>query len=112
MKRSPLKPKRATPRRSSRVRDVDYMLRVKALPCSLLYAGDHVCEGVIEADHVGPRGLGQKSNDRDTIPLCTRGHRERTDFSGYFRGFDQAKMRLWCQRKLEVTRALLSMPPR
>ncbi len=29
-----------------------------------------------EAAHVGERGLGQKSTDRDTIPLCVLHHRE------------------------------------
>lgn len=29
----------------------------------------------IEAAHTGPRGLGQKANDMDCIPLCAKCHR-------------------------------------
>lgn len=86
MRRSPLKrtarlkrrtrvtPRRATPRRSSRVRDRAYLLWVKSLPCAASGL-DPNCEGVVEAAHMGARGLGQKCSDREAGPLCVRHHR-------------------------------------
>ena len=34
---------------------------------------------LIEAAHFGPRGLGQKADDRQTLPLCHKHHRTGTD---------------------------------
>ena len=96
--------RRPTPRRASRVRDTDYMLWVKTLDCAA--HGMSPCGGVIEADHGGRRGLGQKSDDTTTYPLCTTHHRERTDFSGPFKRWSQADMRGWIAAAIEHTQAL------
>lgn len=104
MKRTPLQrrtPMRRTQQRAprqrtkyrSRPRETDYMLGVKRLPCAALLVPGHRCTGPIEADHAGPRGIGRKAHDSTVIPLCQQAHRERTDFSGPFRGWDQAQMR-------------------
>lgn len=72
MKRSPLRRRRPTPRRASRVRDVDFMAWVKTLPCAAREVGldsAYLCVGEVEADHAGRRGLGQKADDTTTIPL-------------------------------------------
>lgn len=39
--------------------------------------------------------MGQKADDRTCIPLCSKHHRERTDFSGLFKGWSQDRMRGW-----------------
>lgn len=39
--------------------------------------------------------MGQKADDRTCIPLCSKHHRERTDFSGLFKGWNQERMRGW-----------------
>lgn len=102
MKRTPLKRKtrlkqRATRRpdkRSayrSRERDTAFMLWVKTLPCMAEKLSP--CGGVIEADHTGGRGIGRKADDRTCIPLCTRHHRERTDWTGPFKTWSQEEMR-------------------
>ena len=76
-----------------RERAFPYMGWVKTLPCLLTYAGG--CQGVIEADHAGDRGVGRKAPDRTCIPLCTRHHWERTNMKGYFASFDAPRMREW-----------------
>ena len=94
LRRTALRRRRATPRRSDRVRDVPYMLWVKTLTCAASHLPDHVCEGPIEADHVLPRPLGRKCSDfGGVIALCSLAHRQRTDFAGPFRSFDRAAMR-------------------
>jgi len=91
-----------------RVRDTEYMLAVKRLACA---ARDlsmfHPCEGVIEADHAGRRPLGRKCDDRETIPLCTEHHRQRTDFSGAFRKWNGSQMRAWLDEKIQDTQRQL-----
>jgi hypothetical protein len=51
------------------VLDEAYKRFIRTLPCC-------VCGSTrrIEAAHFGPRGLGQKSSDRYTLPLCRRCH--------------------------------------
>lgn len=78
---------------SRRERGWDYMEWVKGLPCLLAAGGG--CAGMIEADHAGDRGLGQKSKDAECIPLCSRHHRDRTDRQGMFGSFDAQNMRDW-----------------
>ena len=113
MKRTPIKrrarlrSRRSTQRRSSRVRDTAYMLRVKELPCAAWLMSP--CGGVVEADHAGRRGLGQKCPDNETIPICTTHHRERTDFSGAFKDWDQSMMRAWLASEIAATQAVLML---
>jgi len=110
VKRRRKKPMRARSKTNSyrkRERFVPYMLAVKSLPCAALIVPGHVCEGPIEADHAGPRGTGQKAHDGTCIPLCTRAHRERTDFSGAFKSWDQAMMRDFLFGRIMQTRRYL-----
>jgi len=61
-------------RRSRPERNPVYLRFIRRLPCV-------VC-GVmryIEAAHFGPRGLGQKADDRQTLPLCHKHHRTGND---------------------------------
>lgn len=64
------------------------------------------CEGVIEADHAGRRGISQKAADNTSIPICTGHHRERGDFAGTFRNFSQANMRVFLLRAIDHTHDL------
>lgn len=112
-----LRPRRpGAPRRSSRVHDRDHMAIVRSLPCVLAgieQAGP--CSGPIEVDHVGDRGLGQKSSDREVCPMCQGHHRARTDSTGYFanRSKDErARWRRWAIAKTAQMVALkLSQNP-
>lgn len=63
------------------------------------------CEGHVQADHAGVRGLGQKADDSTCIPLCRKHHRERTDYAETFYDWDGADMRVWCDWAIEKTRA-------
>jgi hypothetical protein len=51
------------------VRNIRYLAFVRSFSCA-------VCESTrqIEAAHTGPHGLGQKSSDLSTIPLCLECH--------------------------------------
>jgi hypothetical protein len=55
-------------------RDPWYLAWIRTLPCL-------VCGSTkgIEASHTCPRGLGQKSSDTSTIPLCYQHHGTGTD---------------------------------
>jgi len=48
-----------------------YLRFVRTLPCCACGA-----RRSIEAAHIGPRGLGQKRDDKDALPLCKWCHRE------------------------------------
>ncbi len=108
MRRTPLK--RTTPLRRKtwmqsrgdtkyrrRPRDLEYMRWIKHQPCCAAGMMSHKspCDGPVEADHAGRRGMRQKADDRTCIPLCRKHHRERGSFSGGFRDWDQNGMRLW-----------------
>lgn len=58
------------------------------------------CSGRIDPDHTGSRGMGQKADDRTCISICRHHHRCRADFTGPFRGWDQAQMREWMERQV------------
>lgn len=113
MRRTPFKRTRPMRRGKGRTkyarreRDVDYMLRVKTLPCVARHLGP--CDGVVEADHAGPRGIGQKADDTTTIPICTGHHRDRTDFSGAFKHWNQAMMREFLSSSIDATRYALGL---
>ncbi len=72
-------------RHARRPRDVDHMKAVKGLPCVVRgLPGAGPCSGPVEADHMGERGLGQKSPDTTCGAICQSHHRQRTDSRGFF----------------------------
>lgn len=95
------------PKPAARKRNPDYMARVRELPCLLSALGD--CQGRVEADHTGPRGLSRKADDETCIPLCSLHHHQRTNFTGVFRSFDKDVMRLWCAWAAATTRKTLGV---
>lgn len=74
-------------------RDPGYLNFIRSLPCvvcfPVLWRIDPALDGIsdrqkiqgspTEAAHVGDRGMSQKSDDRETIPLCMNHHREGQD---------------------------------
>jgi hypothetical protein len=53
--------------------------------------------------------MGQKAHDSTVIPLCQLAHRQRTDFSGPFRDWDQPKMRdFLAGRVLQTQRTMIA----
>lgn len=104
-RKAPLKHKRSKPRRSERQRDLDYMAFVRGRPCIVGAQADiGGCEGRTEADHAGRRPLGRKCSDRDTIPLCSKHHRDRTDLRDFFAGWSATEMRAWLDAAIKHTR--------
>ena len=97
--------RRATPRRSERVCNLSYLAWVNTLTCAASGINGHVCEGPIEADHVGPRPLGRKADDTTCIALCLLAHRQRTDHAGPFRAFTRDDMLRWVAEQLAITTA-------
>lgn len=113
-----LRRRRPTPRRSGRVRDREHMLRVKRLGYCCA-RGMSRCRGayrthpngqtvwhpawMIEADHAGKHPTGRKGSDRECNPICPGHHNDRTDGAGPFKGWDEARMRAWLNRKLKET---------
>lgn len=63
--------RRLKPRRG-RILDPKFLKFVRTQPCSV--PGCKSEFKVIEASHVGIRGLGQKCSDRESLPLCAAHH--------------------------------------
>lgn len=79
-----------------RERDLVFMRWVKTLPCLLAGAdGAGPCTGVVEADHAGVSGIGQKAPDITCIPLCSIHHLNRHAHTGYFRYRTKEWTREW-----------------
>lgn len=95
-----------------RPRDLEYMAWIRGQRCTIglcmRMLKNHLpaalqtpCYGAIEADHVGERAMGQKADDRTTIPLCQQHHLERTSFSGFFKNWTREGMREWTTGEIE-----------
>lgn len=61
-------------------KDKAYLAWLHTKPCSIdgcvqRAGSEYFDRGIIEAAHVGPRGLSQKCPDREAIPLCRLHHR-------------------------------------
>lgn len=95
-----------------RPRDLDVMRRVRKLPCIVRACAESspggirftTCRGRVQADHAGERAFGRKAPDDTTIPLCTKHHRERTDYTGMFKGMTADTMRAWCDWAIAMTK--------
>lgn len=53
-------------------RNPDYLTWIRNHPCAA--AQDGKCSGGIQASHHGSKGMGQKTDDYRTIPLCHHHH--------------------------------------
>ena len=116
---------RSMTKHARRPRAFDFMGWVKRQPCTVALAFEalhrHVgytrgvslpdlkCEGAVEADHAGNRfrdGDGTRAFDRTCIPLCSKHHRQRTDYRGIFSNFTSGMMRDWCDEAVRLTHGL------
>lgn len=90
------------------MRDKGYLSAIHDLPCfASLSVEGHRCDWVIQADHQGRRGYGQKSHDRESVSLCVLGHLERETFSGPMKTWNQARMREWIAAGIAWTQAAM-----
>jgi hypothetical protein len=107
--RRPMRRGRHRSKYSKRDRDFAFMGFVKLQLCSVEEENPDPdrdptpCSGVIEADHVGERGMGQKADDRTCIPMCTGHHRERHDHCGTFKYCTREQIRGWKRRAMART---------
>ena len=106
-----LRSRRTKPRRSSRVVDRDYLVRVASLSCAAIGLVDHFCSGDVIAHHAGTHGMGQKCSDLDTVPLCDGAHgdlHDRVGVSGTFASFNRHSLRAWENEQIARTQRLLN----
>ena len=110
-RKTPLRSYSRTKKYRRRERDLEYMGAVRRLPCAVRTYILHPtpCSGRVQVDHAGEHGLGQKSDDKDTLPLCERHHRNRTDYTGPFKDWDGKRMRAWCNEVIVCIRARVNL---
>jgi hypothetical protein len=108
-RKTPVNRRRSKPRRSSRRLDPGYLARVRELPC--VVAEHNSCAGVTEAHHMGPRGLGQKCSDDESVPLCNLHHRCWHDCIGPFLGKSKDWRAGFATWAIERTRERLAPKP-
>lgn len=103
--RKRINPRRATPRRSGRVRDRAFEIWVHTRPCAAIGLPGHVCNGPVQADHQGRRAFGRKANDDTEVALCPLAHLQRDAFKGPFKTWDHDRMRAWLDDNIAATQA-------
>ena len=66
-----------------------------------------VCSGPLEANHLGARGLGQKSHDDESAIFCRLHHRDWTDLCGPFSPslMSREERRAWADERITETQA-------
>jgi hypothetical protein len=106
-RRTWMRRRRTTRRRSGRVHDAAFLADVHTLPCLLQDVPDHECDGPVQADHAGKRPFGRKADDDTSIPLCPTGHHQRQTYSGWCAGLDKHGMRLVLVTAIAETRVRL-----
>lgn len=104
----PIRKRKLTPRRSSRVIDLAYRRAVAELPCRARHLSP--CDGVVDPDHQGRRGMGQKCSDYECVPMC-RLHHELRLFKGPFASWSGAEMDQWLYEGIVETQTKLLGAP-
>lgn len=120
-RKTPLNWRRRQPRRQARERNLEYIMWCRRQPCAVRrelcnaaffvwHSGiparePRLCDGHVQADHAGKRGLSVKANDDTCIPLCEKHHTQRASFHGYFKDFDQERMRAWLLEQIAYYQA-------
>ena len=92
------------PAKPKRLVDEPYLAWVRTLPCRVRESDlDHRCQGDVQAHHRVGGGMGTKTGDRQTFPLCAGHHRARHDMNGPFKGWDRERMREWERNEVLAT---------
>lgn len=127
MRRSPLKrktrlsPKRATVRRSSRVRDEAYLAWVRLQPCAVgvmlrqlarntgahaPFSSSAACWGTTDPEHRREGvGMGMKASDRDSWPCCRGHHEHRHGRVGVFAGWPETQLNEFIRARIAEANA-------
>jgi hypothetical protein len=113
MRRTPMRRRPKSTSYARRERDFGFMGWIKTQRCDVAdrteEPGWSPCEGVTEADHagdIGVRGLGMKAADDTCVPLCTKHHRERTEYKGFFHGFLTFELREYMDSRIRHYQAM------
>lgn len=104
-RRTRIKARRDTPRRSSRKVDKAHLQLVRQLPCCAQNLPGHRGSGPCEAHHVHHVGLGAKGSDLDAVPLHSQCHRDAHDARGPFALMDHDERARFFAVAIEQTRA-------
>jgi hypothetical protein len=116
--KSRLKPRRATPRRSSRVVDDSYRERVRSLQCTVLTFLPQLterdivegCKGPSHAHHMrilSMAGMGNIPNDDLCVNFCERHHDNWHTLSGPFAGTSKEWRYAFALAAVQLTRSRL-----
>lgn len=103
--------KRATERRTSKVRDRSYKDEVKLLRCCAPGAPSG-CRGPIDPSHTDhDHGRGQKGDDTSCVPHCRKHHDdwENRPGAGVFKGWTKAQWRAYAAEMVGRTQAAIGI---
>lgn len=96
-------------KRERREGDPDYLAFIRTLPCC---APGCLARPPSQPHHSTGAGMGTKSGDRDTMPLCWKCHRAFHDGNGRFESWSRLDRRLWQEKMVErCQRAFASVVP-
>lgn len=74
------------------MKDAAYLRWIRERPC--IFEGQE-CAGCIHAHHATGGGMGMKTSDRETMPLCAKHHAQRHDGTGVFFRLTKAERKQW-----------------
>ncbi len=80
------------------IRNPEYLSWIRRQPCAA-DSSAYPCPNPSEASHHGPRGMGQKTDDYRTIPLCHDHHTQWHQHGTLF-GWDRATTDAWIQERI------------
>ncbi|MES1164180.1 MAG: hypothetical protein ABUR63_00365 [Verrucomicrobiota bacterium] len=80
---------------------------MRTLPCCARFLSP--CRGRIEANHAGVKpGFALKCSDFETLPKCSKHHRQWTEHAGVFEGWTKAFRRAWADENIAYTQRLFA----
>ena len=88
-------------KQSERDGDPEHLEFVRQLPCCAPSVTECQSPPPQHAHHSTGAGMGVKSSDRDTIPLCWMHHRAFHDGSGPFEGWSREERERWQEEQVE-----------
>lgn len=91
---------------------MDRLEQLRTMECALtLYDPFAPHDGPIDAHHhTGHRGIGIKSDDSKTFPLCHKHHMDFHDAKGIFRDWNKQRRREWQDQMVEWYDRILCDP--
>lgn len=88
-------------KRENRVGDPEYLAFIRSLPCCVCRASPPS-----HPHHSTGAGMGTKSSDRETMPLCFKHHRAFHDAKGPFEYLTRKERRTWQELQVQQCQEL------